>query len=204
MRYLAAEDSHPSAAALVPLLLQNECPVRARAVAELLAHSDRLSVEARVRVGLLPSEAAPVAIDSETAGAWFAELHGPFRAEAMAALEAQGLPAWVQLTNGWDKLGSCDQVWLLEWGSRECQHSIGPALEPGLSSARMRVLQAALETLSRDEIRDLYPSLLPLQKRHSQTSIHGSGARLWLRTRLGWTGVRCCGAIPIPWCAELV
>ena len=162
MRYLAAEDPRPRAAALVPLLLQNECPVRSRAVAELLAHSDRLSVEARVRVGLLSSEAAPVAIDSETAGAWFAELHGPFRAEAMAALEAQGLPAWVQLTNGWDNLGSRDQVWLLEWGSRECQHSIGPALKAGLSSTCMRVLQAALETLSRDEIRDLYPSLLPL------------------------------------------
>jgi hypothetical protein len=113
-------------------------------------------------VGLLSSEAASVAIDNETAGVWFAELHGPFRAEAMAALEAQGLPAWAQLTNGWDKLVSRDQVWLLEWGSRECQHSIGPALEAGLSSTCMRVLQAALETLSRDEIRDLYPSLLPL------------------------------------------
>lgn len=162
MRYLAAEDSHPSAAALVPLLLQNECPVRARAVAELLGHSHWLPVEARVRVGLLSSEAAPVAIDSETAGAWFTELHGPFRAEAMADLEAQGPPAWAQLTNGWDKLGSDDHVWLLEWGSRECQHSIGPALEAGLSSPCTRVLQAALETLSRDEIRDLYPLLLPL------------------------------------------
>jgi HEAT repeat protein len=161
MRYLAAEDSPPRPAALIPLLLQNECPVRARAAAELLSHSDRLSAEARVRVGLLSSEAAPVAIDSETACAWFSELHCPFRAEAMTDLEAQGLPAWTQLTNAWDKLGSDDQVWLLEWASRDYQHSIGPALEAGLSSACMRVLQAALETLSRDEIRDLHPWLLP-------------------------------------------
>lgn len=164
MRYLAAEGSRPRPVALVPLLLQNECPVRARAVAELLTHSDRLSAEAQVRMGLLASEGAPVAIDSETASAWFTELNGPFRAEAMAALETQGLPAWDHLANGWEKLSSPDQVWLLEWGSRECRRSIGAALEAGLGSGCMPVLRAALDTLSRDEIRDLYPLLLPLAR----------------------------------------
>lgn len=164
MRYLGSEGSRTRPAALVPLLLQNQCPVRARAAAELLARSDRLSAEARVRVGLLSSEAAPVAIDSETASPWLTELHGPFRAEAIADLEAQGLPAWSQLTNGWDKLRPDDQVWLLEWARRDYPHSIGPALKAGLSSACMPVLQAALEALSQDEIRDceLNRSLLAL------------------------------------------
>lgn len=162
MRYLSAEGVRPAPAALVPLLLQNECPVRARAAAELLAHSDQLSPSARVRLGLLSSEAETVAIDNETAGAWVAELYGPFRAEAMADLEAQHLPAWLEISNSWDKLDASDQVWLLDWGRRDCQNSIGPVLEAALSSACPPVLQAALETLSHAPISELYRSLSQL------------------------------------------
>ncbi len=159
MRYLSAEGVRPAPAALAPLLLQNECPVRARAAAELLTHSDQLSPAARVRVGLLASEGESVAISTETASAWIAELKGPFRAEAMADLEAQQLPAWIELSKNWDKLDANDQVWLLAWGRRDCQQSVGAVLEAALSSNHTRVMQAAFETLSDPPISELYGSL---------------------------------------------
>ncbi|MBV8706746.1 MAG: HEAT repeat domain-containing protein [Acidobacteriaceae bacterium] len=162
MQYLAADSSRPRAAVLVPLLLQNDCPVRARAAAELLTHAERLSPESRVRVGLLSSEAEPVALDRETASAWMAELHGPFRAEARADLEAQPLPAWLQLSRSWSKLDSNDQIWLLEWGRRDFPDSIGPVLEAALGSTSTPLLKAALDTLSHGAIAELHPSLLRL------------------------------------------
>lgn len=162
MQYLAVDGSRPHAAALIPLLLQNECPVRARVAAELLTHAEKLSPESRVRVGLLSSEAEPVAIDQETASAWMAELHGPFRAEAMADLEAQPLPAWLELSRSWSKLDSNDQVWLLEWGSRDFPDSIGPVLEIALTSTCTPLLRAALDALSNGTIAERRPSLLPL------------------------------------------
>lgn len=170
MQYLAVDCSRPHAAALIPLLLQNECPVRARVAAELLTHAERLSPESRVRVGLLSSEAKLVAIDQETASAWMAELHGPFRAEAMADLEAQLLPAWLELSKSWSKLDSNNQVWLLEWGRRDSPDSIGPVLEAALVSTCTPLLKAALDTLSHDAIAELHRSLLPLAAQAVQHS----------------------------------
>lgn len=158
MRYLSAEGLRPAAVLLVPSLLQNECTVRARAAAELLLHSNQLPPAARVRVGLLASEGEPVAMTSETASAWIAELHGPFRAEAMASLEAQLLPAWLEVAKSWDRLDVDNQVWLLEWGHLGCPDSVGSIFEAALSSVRVPVLQAALRTLSDSFISELHPS----------------------------------------------
>jgi hypothetical protein len=58
MRYLAGWGSPLPAHRLIPLLLQNDCPVRARAVAYLLRPSADMTMEALVRIGLLSDQVA--------------------------------------------------------------------------------------------------------------------------------------------------
>lgn len=70
--------------------------------------------------------------------------------------------AWLEFTRNWDKLDTNDQVWLLEWGRRDFQDSIGPVLEAALSSSCAPVLQTAVGTLSHGAISELYPLLLQL------------------------------------------
>jgi hypothetical protein len=162
LRYLAEDSSRPPSATLVPLLLQNECPVRARAAAELLTRAEGLSPQCRVRVGLLANEAVATPINQDTSAAWLAELQGPFRPEALDNLETQQFPAWLELVRNWKGLPADDQIWLLQWGVREFPESIGTVLEASLRSTDTPLLKAALEALSDGTIAELYGSLLPL------------------------------------------
>jgi hypothetical protein len=110
------------------LLLADGNPMRARAASSVLKHAPRLSIRARVRLGLLSAGEPPVSLlDAEVSAAWLAELNGCFSAEAMAALQGHGEQAWVRLALLWDNLRTPVRIWLLRWGSQDF-----PALVPGL------------------------------------------------------------------------
>jgi hypothetical protein len=125
MRYLAGEPSVVPVTRLLAHLLQNECPVRARAVAQLLEPllldvSINLQPRAALRIALLSDGRDPPPLNNSTADAWLAELRGPFRPEAVSELEQQGEPAWTMLADCWSELDDRDRLWILEWGSAEC------------------------------------------------------------------------------------
>ncbi|MBV9676891.1 MAG: hypothetical protein JO185_11190, partial [Acidobacteriaceae bacterium] len=107
--YLATGAVTPSWKSLTALLLQNDCPARARAVAPLIKASPDLAAAARIRVRLLVENSAGMPIDESTVDTWCAELTGPFRQEACAELEAQGETAWALLASPWQQLAEEDQ-----------------------------------------------------------------------------------------------
>jgi HEAT repeat protein len=148
MRYLAACGSPLPPHRLVPLLLQNDCPVRARAVATLLDPSPNRQIEALVRIGLLSDHGVPPPLNDVTASAWRRELRSPFRNEAIAELEDQGEPAWTTLAGCWSDLDDDNRLWMLDWGLREFRDQLPKLIREALASHSKEVATAALRILS--------------------------------------------------------
>ena len=148
-RYLSSGDTQILMNALLPLLLQNENPTRARATAPLLQASELLSSEARLRIALLTETAAGgQSFEKASSNLWLAELAGPFRKEAMRALRAQGEGVWTALALEWNKLTEDGQVWLLQWGLEEFGAMVGGLLPEALRSNLRRVRIEALRALA--------------------------------------------------------
>ena len=143
---------------LEALLLADGNPMRARAAGSVLKNAPRLSIRAGVRLGLLSAGEPPVSLlDAETSAAWLAELKGCFRAEAMAALQAQGPQAWVHLALHWDDLHTTARIWLLRWGSRDCPAMVPCLLPQSLRQANRSLVLEALRTMG-----DVGETLVPV------------------------------------------
>jgi len=133
---------------LEALLLADGNPMRARAASSVLKNAPRPSVRAGVRLGLLSAAEPPVSLlDAEASAAWLAELKGCFRAEAMAALQAQGPQAWVHLALHWDDLHTAVRIWLLRWGSQDFPAMVPCLLPQALRQANRSLVLEALRTM---------------------------------------------------------
>lgn len=164
--YLATGAVISSWKSLTALLLQNNCPARARAVAPLIKASPNLTAADRIRIRLLVEDSAEMPIDESTVDAWCAELAGPFRQEACAELEAQGEAAWALIASRWQQLTEEDQFWLLGWGSSKNPQIIANTIQHALSSGTRRVRMEALRALSgfeeHESIEPIRALLIPL------------------------------------------
>jgi HEAT repeat protein len=120
-RYLAEDDPATLWVRLLPSLLQNENPIRARAVATFIEQCLSLPAAARLRAALLSEvEGALVPVlDQRNTALWLAELAGPFWREAQRELKTQGEPAWIALAITWSRLTENTRLWLLRWGAEE-------------------------------------------------------------------------------------
>jgi hypothetical protein len=156
-RYLAGGDLRPARGRLLAIVLQNENPTRARAVAPLLQSAPRLSPTAKLRIALLcdlPAEPIPP-IDETNLELWLAELAGPFWQDAQVALKTQGERAWTTLAQAWGRLTEDNQLWLLQWGSEACSGKVA-GLIPGalgskVASLRVEALRV-MATLQENEV----------------------------------------------------
>ena len=113
--YLAATRSRVPRATLDQLLLQNDCPARARAAAPLLAGIGARTPAQRLRVALLVDDGPPPRPFADASEAFLAELCGPFAQEARAVLIAQGGAAASGLLTRWVALDDATLAWLIEW-----------------------------------------------------------------------------------------
>lgn len=139
------------------VVLSDADPTRARAASRVLKNATRLTERASVRLGLLlPGEMRAARLDAGNSGAWLAELKGCFHAEAMAALQAQGEPAWVRLALLWEQLDPCAQAWLLRWGAAEFPFMLPGILPQALGGSERSVILEALLSIS-----DVGASMVP-------------------------------------------
>ena len=113
--YLAATHAKVPRAALEQLLLQDDCPARARAVAPLLMRVGVRTPAQRLRVALLVDDGPLPPAFADASDAYVAELRGPFVQDARAALTAQGDAAASSLLTHWATLDDATRAWLVEW-----------------------------------------------------------------------------------------
>ncbi|HEX8013081.1 MAG TPA: HEAT repeat domain-containing protein [Casimicrobiaceae bacterium] len=180
---LTAEPSTLLHERLRPLLLQDDCPARARAVAPVLAALPALTAAERLRIALLveADDREPALCDAASAEHWLSELAGVFQREARAALEVQGAPAFAHLVGAWDRLSEDSRAWLVEWALRGFPTSAGSLIERALASRSDRIVLVALEgvaALPEGAIVD--PSILRRFAEHSSPALRaaaiGAGA----------------------------
>jgi hypothetical protein len=149
-RYLAEDDPVTLWSRLLPAFLQNENPIRARAIVSIAERCPSLSAAAGLRTALLSETAgssAPI-LDQGNIELWFAELAGPFWREAQMRLKTQGEPAWTALAKVWDRLSEDNQLWLLVWGVDEYAGMLAGLLPIALRSSSNRVRIEALRSLA--------------------------------------------------------
>jgi hypothetical protein len=152
----------PCCQSLIDLLLQNDCPARARAIAPLVKTSPYLTAAGRIRVRLLVEDSLGIPVEASTADAWCAELAGPFRQEACAELKAQGETAWAIIASCWQQLAEEDQLWLLGWGASKHPLTIANTMRHAISSDACRVRLEALRILSELDEREVAESVRAL------------------------------------------
>jgi HEAT repeat protein len=149
-RYLAAESGPAIRDRLRPLLLQNDSVARARAVASILVGVAPTCAEEQLRKTLLTDgDGNPPPVDDENNTlAWLAELDGPFREEARAAIERQGERAFGHLLRRWDRLSDDNREWLAAWGLKAFAGCATSVVGHALASNADRVACVALEFLA--------------------------------------------------------
>jgi len=134
---------------LRPLLLQNDSVARARAVASILVGVAPTCAEEQLRKALLTDGGGnPPRVDENNAHAWLAELDGPFREEARAAIEQEGERAFGHLLHRWDRLSDDNREWLAAWGLRAFAGCATSVVARALASDADRVARVALEFLA--------------------------------------------------------
>lgn len=146
-RYLAA-DAAVLRNRLRPLLLQDGCVARARAVASLFVSASSSDPAERLRVALAAEGAEPPPVDDGSVDAWLAELDGAFREEACVALERAGAHAFAYLMHVWDRLSDENREWLAAWGLRAFPDRAEAVLNRALASDAKRVVLVALDDLA--------------------------------------------------------
>jgi HEAT repeat protein len=134
--YLAATRARVPRAMLEQLLLQNDCPARARAAAPLLVGMGVRTRAERLRVALLVDDGPPPAPFADASDAYLAELRGPFVQDARAALMAQGDAAASSLITCWAALDDATRGWLIDWAVQTlpagaAQEAVGRVLDSG-------------------------------------------------------------------------
>lgn len=134
--YLARTRARVPRATLEQLLLQNDCPARARAAAPLLVSMGVRTPSERLRAALLVDDGPPPPAFARAADAYVAELRGPFVQDARAALLAQGDDAARSLLTHWAALDDATRAWLVDWAlqtlpPREAEDVVGRVLESG-------------------------------------------------------------------------
>lgn len=122
-------------ATLEQLVLQNDCPARARAAAPLLVGIGVRTPLQRLRVALLVDDGAPLPF-AVASGAYLAELRGPFAQDARAALLAQGDAATSGLLACWGELDDATLAWLIDWAmqtlpARAAEEVVGRVIDSG-------------------------------------------------------------------------
>lgn len=113
--YLAATRARVPRATLEHLLLQNDCPARARATAPLLVCIGVRTPAERLRVALLIDDGPLPPPFAHASDAYLAELRGPFVQDARAALITQGDAAASSLLTCWATLDGATLAWLIDW-----------------------------------------------------------------------------------------
>jgi HEAT repeats len=148
-QYLAGAPLAPLSRALRPILLRNDNPVRARAVAGLLKSQVACESAVHLRVALLAENCAWQVPDfnPSTADIWLAELAGPFRTEARNALQMQGELTWLTLARFWGNLRAQEQIWVLQWGIDEFPGMVGALVPQSLASEHPEVRLEGLRVL---------------------------------------------------------
>jgi len=148
-QYLAGGPLAPLSRALRLMLLRNDNPVRARAVAGLLRSQVTCEPAVHLRVALLAENCAWQVPDfnPSTADIWLAELAGPFRTEARNALRMQGELTWLALARLWGNLRAQEQVWVLQWGIDEFPGMVGALVPQSLASKHAEVRLEGLRVL---------------------------------------------------------
>jgi len=168
-QYLAGSPLAPVSRTLRPLLLRNDNPVRARAVAGLLTAQVPGEPAVQLRVALIAENCTwPVPdFNASTVDIWLAELAGPFRTEACNALRIQGELTWLALARQWENLRSREQVWVLQWGMDEFPGMVSALVPQSLASQHaevrlegLRVLGALGEQHAAASIRELAAEFL--------------------------------------------
>jgi HEAT repeat protein len=148
-QYLAGVPLAPHSRALRLMLLRNDNPVRARAVAGLLRPQVACEPAVHLRVALLAENCSWQVPDfnPSTADIWLAELAGPFRIEARNALRMQGEFTWLALARFWGNLRVREQVWVLQWGMDEFPGMVGALAPQSLASEHAEVRLEGLRVL---------------------------------------------------------
>jgi hypothetical protein len=134
--YLARTRARVPRTTLERLLLQDDCPARARAAAPLLACMGVGTPSERLRVALLIDDGPPPPPFARASDAYVAELRGPFAQDARAALIAQGDDAASSLLTHWAALDDATLAWLVDWAlqtlpPRAAKDVVGRVLESG-------------------------------------------------------------------------
>jgi hypothetical protein len=134
--YLARTRARVPRTTLERLLLQDDCPARARAVAPLLACMGVGTPPERLRVALLIDDGPPPPPFARASDAYVAELRGPFAQDARAALIAQGDAAASSLLTHWAALDDATLAWLVDWAlqtlpPRAAEDVVGRVLQSG-------------------------------------------------------------------------
>jgi hypothetical protein len=148
-QYLAGAPLAPLSRELRPLLLRNDNPVRARAVAGLLTAEVACEPAVHLRVALVAENGAwPVPdFNPSTADIWLNEFAGPFRTEARNALRMQGELTWLALARFWGNLRAQEQVWVLQWGMEEFPGMVSALVPQSLASQHADVRLEGLRVL---------------------------------------------------------
>jgi HEAT repeat protein len=150
--YVATQLATAHQQELRPLLLDDDCPARARAVAPLLVSAPTLTARERLRLALLDHPMQPPPLDRDSAEDWLSQLRGPFRDEARVALETNGAMALTHLADLWDKLADDSRAWLLRWGVRAFPDRSNAIIQQALFSGGDNLVLIALEGLA--QLRD--------------------------------------------------
>jgi hypothetical protein len=113
--YLGATRAIVPRPTLEQLVLQDDCPARARAAVPLLVAAGVRTPAERVRVALLVDDGPSPPPFAHAADAYLAELRGPFVQDARAALIAQGDAAASGLLGCWAALDDATLAWVIDW-----------------------------------------------------------------------------------------
>ena len=156
--YLAATRARVPRATLQKLLLQNDCPARARAAAPLLVRVGARTAAERLRVALLVDDGPPPPPFSNASDSYLAELRGPFLQDARAALMAQGDGAASALLTCWAALDDATLAWLIDWAVQTLPAGAAEeVVERVLDSGNDELLRIALIRVAERQDVSIYP-----------------------------------------------
>ena len=143
--YLGATRARVPRATLQQLVLQNDCPPRARAAAPLLMRAGVHAPAERLRVALLVDDGPLPPPFADASDAYVAELRGPFVQDARAALMTQGDVAASGLLVRWSALDEATLAWLIDWAVQTLpEAAVEKVVKRALESGNDQLVRIAL------------------------------------------------------------
>ncbi len=172
--YLAKTRAKLPRAMLAQLVLQNDCPARARAAAPLLRDRGVRTPAESLRVALLADNGPQAPSFAEASEAYLAELRGPFVQEARSALMVEGDAAAGGLLARWAALDAATRAWLVEWAVQTLPvDTVKEVVGRVLDSGNDELLRIALIRLAerQDVVIDPPPEALTRWLRHADPAV---------------------------------